>query len=116
MHRQVGEAIIASAGGDDEHVAELASLPRSGCRRRRGSSHPLRDLAGDRATQLAHEEAVAHYERALQLLERCGRQDETRHRPLLLSLGFAQVRAGDLLPPRPRSSASSRSHGTRRPE
>ncbi len=98
LHRQIGEAIAASAGGDhDEHVTELAHHFREAAADGDAEAAIRYGiLAGDRATQaLAHEEAVAHYERTLQLLERCGREDETRHCQLLLSLGFAQVRTGD---------------------
>jgi len=52
--------------------------------------------AAERATRaLAHEEAVAHYERALPLLERATPVDDSRRCPLLIALGLAQVRVGD---------------------
>ena len=52
--------------------------------------------AGARATALlAYEEAVRHYERALQLLELQG-ADATRHCEVLLVLGEAQCRAGNI--------------------
>ncbi len=98
LHREIGEAIAASTGGDDdEHVAELAHHFREAAADGDVEAAVRYGiLAGGRATQaLAHEEAVAHYERTLQLLERCGSKDETRHCELLLALGFAQVRAGD---------------------
>ena len=52
-------------------------------------------LAADVATQqLAHEEAVAWYQRALEVAEAEGATDEVRYE-LLLALGQAQVCAGD---------------------
>src|SRR5207237_718888 len=53
--------------------------------------------AGDRALgQLAHDEAVAYYGQALELLAASeGRPDEARRLELLLALGEAQRRSGD---------------------
>ena len=53
--------------------------------------------AGDRAlAQLAHDEAVAYYRQALELLGLAGApSDEPRRLELLISLGEAQRRAGD---------------------
>lgn len=96
LHRAIGEAIAAGADRD-AHVAELAHHFRA------AAADGDIDLAvaygiraGDRATQaLAHEEAVAHYERTLQLLAHHGGNDDARHCPLLVALGLAHVRAGD---------------------
>jgi len=52
--------------------------------------------AGERATALlAYEEAVGHYERALQALELQQTADPARQCALLLSLGDAQMKAGE---------------------
>lgn len=98
VHREIGEAIEAAAGAAlDAHAAVLAHHFREAT----VDGDPTRAIdygirAGDRATQaLAHEEAVAHYERTLQVLERQTPVDEARRCPLLIALGLAQVRVGD---------------------
>jgi len=52
--------------------------------------------AGERAVELlAYEEAVGHYERALQALELKDAPDEAQRCELLVALGEAQIRASD---------------------
>jgi tetratricopeptide (TPR) repeat protein len=53
--------------------------------------------AGEQAmVMLAYEEAVRHYERALQALAFSGTQEDSQYGELLLALGEAQMRAGAL--------------------
>jgi tetratricopeptide (TPR) repeat protein len=98
LHREIGEAIEAAAATAlDAHIAVLAHHFREAAAdgdTERAIHYGLR--AGERATHaLAHEEAVAHYARTLQVLERATPIDEARRCPLLIALGLAQVRVGD---------------------
>ena len=116
LHRQIGEAIEAGAGGDrDAHAAELAHHFREAAAdgdAERAIHYGIR--AGERATQaLAHEEAVAHYERTLQLLRA---PDADRRGPPLPLADRARLGAGraPAIPPaaeadvRPRRGAGAR--------
>jgi class 3 adenylate cyclase len=104
VHRQVGEALEALYGAHPEaYLAELAyhfsEAAQSGDVQK-AIDYAVR--AGDRAaTQMAHEEAVRHYELALQALDIAapGSSSEPGHTEpqrckLLLSLGEALWRAG----------------------
>lgn len=97
LHREIGTAIEASAGEDTAPIAILAHHFREAA----ADGDPERAihygiLAGERASRaLAHEDAVAHYERTLQVLERHRPIDEARRCPLLIALGLARVRLGD---------------------
>jgi tetratricopeptide (TPR) repeat protein len=97
LHRAIGEAILAGASDRDAHAAELAHHFRAAAADGDVAlAVEYGRRAGDRATQaLAHEEAVAHYERTLQVLERHGGPNEPGQCPLLIALGLAHVRAGD---------------------
>jgi class 3 adenylate cyclase/tetratricopeptide (TPR) repeat protein len=100
LHRRVAEAIEALHADDlDDHLPALAHhwsrasapVPET----TRAADYAAR--AGDRAlTQLAHDEAVAYYRQALELLAAAHRADhDPRRGELLISLGEAQRRAGD---------------------
>jgi tetratricopeptide (TPR) repeat protein len=97
LHRRIGEALEALHGGDRQaHVAELAhhfflAAPGGGIDKavdycRRAAEQAARELAG--------EEAVGRYERALQALSLGGPAD-ARRCELLLALGEAQEQVGD---------------------
>ena len=96
LHREIGTAIEAAAG-DDAPIAVLAHHFREAAAdgdAARAVRYGI--LAGERASRaLAHEEAVAHYERTLHVLERQEPIDEARRCPLLITLGLARVRLGD---------------------
>ena len=99
LHRRAGEAIEALAGADvDEHLSELAhhffrALPA--VEAERAIEYARR--AGDRAeTLLAHEEAARLYETALQAHALRADPDRDVERRLLLALGDALARAGDM--------------------
>jgi class 3 adenylate cyclase len=100
MHRHVAEAIEAiHAERIDDHLSALAhhwaraSAPAADTAR--AVAYATR--AGDRAlAQLAHDEAVAYYVQALQLLDASAQGDgEATRLDLLIRLGDAQRRAGD---------------------
>jgi class 3 adenylate cyclase/tetratricopeptide (TPR) repeat protein len=97
LHRQIGEAIEARyAENLEPHLGELAyhfhrAAPAGDvakaidyCRR-----------AGDQArARFAYEDAVAHYQRALEMFDLLPHPDEPRRCALLLDLGDAQYYAG----------------------
>jgi class 3 adenylate cyclase/tetratricopeptide (TPR) repeat protein len=96
LHLRVAEA-IAQIYEDNlqEHAADLAYHFYQGD----GDSEKIIEyavLAAERATaQTAYEEAVAQYERAIQILERRHPVDQLRRCNLLLALGRAYGNAGD---------------------
>jgi tetratricopeptide (TPR) repeat protein len=101
FHRHVAEAIEAVHGGRlDDHLPALAlhwaraSAPAAEVAR----AVDYATRAGDRAlAQLAHHEAVAFYRQALELLDGAELPPDGAHRlELLLALGEAQRRAGDV--------------------
>ena len=120
LHRQGAEALEALYAQDPEpHLAELAHHFFQAGSTRSGtalggdpSAEPVRFAgsgqaadkaiayarrAAERATAvLAHEEAAGHYERALQAPELQDTPDEALRCELLLALGEAQARAGDV--------------------
>jgi hypothetical protein len=117
LHVRIGEALedLPSASRRPAEVAHhlLASLP---------AGDPAKAVdwataAGDQAAeQLAHEDAAAHYEGALQALELVP-GDERRRADLLLALGAARTWAGDT--PQARDAyrvAAAVSRGARLPE
>ena len=100
LHHQAAEALAGLYAGDEEsHLAELAH--------HFFEAAPLGDTAtavdyarraGAEATRaLAYEEAARLYRMALAALELDMREDRELHGELLLSLGDALARAGDLL-------------------
>jgi class 3 adenylate cyclase/tetratricopeptide (TPR) repeat protein len=98
LHRSVAESIETIHAGDlDDHLPALAhhwaraSAPAADTVR----AVDYATKAGDRAlAQLAHDEAVAYYRQALELLDSAG-PSGPQHTPILISLGEAQRRAGD---------------------
>ena len=99
LHRQIGEALEQQYGvGADAHLAELAyhwfqAAPA-------GSSEKAIDYtvrAAERAAgQAAHEEAAKFYDLALQALEFVDHIDQRAEAELLIGLGEARNRAGEL--------------------
>jgi class 3 adenylate cyclase/tetratricopeptide (TPR) repeat protein len=98
-HRRVAAAIEAIHGGrlDDQLPAlahHWARASTTSADRERAVDYAIR--AGDRAlVQLAHDEAVAYYRQALDLLGegvRCG--SDSRHLDVIIALGEAQQGAG----------------------
>jgi tetratricopeptide (TPR) repeat protein len=99
LHRQIGEALEEIHQVNLEpYVAELAFHFFQAAPGETGEKAiTYAQGAGERAMRLlAYEEAVSHYERALQVLA-VQKSDEKRHCELLLSLGDALWRAGESL-------------------
>ena len=98
LHQLVGEALAAHYEADaDAHLTELAhhfvqAAPTGDVAR----AVDYARLAGNRAMALlAYEEAVSHYESALQVAELQGAPDARRHCELLLALGNALRKQGE---------------------
>jgi class 3 adenylate cyclase len=111
LHRRVGDILEGLHSHDrDRHLAELAHHFLEGAR---DGSDPARAVdyatrAGERAmAQLAYEEAAAHYEAALGALEARGAVDRGQRCELLLALGEARARAGDVSGARESFTAAS---------
>jgi tetratricopeptide (TPR) repeat protein len=99
LHRAAGEALESLYEGDVEpHLAELAYHFFEAA----SAGEPSKAIdysvaAAERAmSMLAYEEAAAHYERALQAYGLEEGADPVRRCDLLLALGEAQGRAGDV--------------------
>jgi class 3 adenylate cyclase len=97
LHRRIGEALESLCGDSPgPHLAELAYhffQAAPGGNVEKAIDYALQ--AGQRATTVAaYEEAVSHYERALQALELQEGADPVRRCDLLLELAEAHVRAG----------------------
>ena len=95
LHRLAVEALEALYGEEPgPYLAELAYHAVAGSEFDKGLSYAQR--AGDRAvTLLAYEEAARLYETALDALDLAGPADESARCELLLSLGEAEIRAGN---------------------
>ena len=99
LHRRIGEVLEGLQQGSHEvDVAEIAhhffEAARAGGDVEKAVDYSVR--AGERATALvAYDEAVAHYEQALQVLDCARPADEARRCVLLLSLGEARDRSGN---------------------
>ncbi|MDO8615442.1 MAG: protein kinase [Dehalococcoidia bacterium] len=98
LHRQIGDVLEELySDSADPHLAELAyhfAEAAPGGDVDKAMDYARR--AGQRALSLlAYEEAVGHYERALQTLELKTPPDEELRCELLLALGDAQMKAGD---------------------
>ena len=100
LHRRVAEAIESvHAGHLDDHLPALAhhfaraSAPQAVT----DKSVSYATRAGDRAlAQLAHDQAVAYYRQALEIIDLSpGGPEDPRRLELLISLGEAQRRVGD---------------------
>jgi len=99
LHRQIGEALEGLyAANVEPHLAELAHhfyQAAPGGDGEKAIDYARR--AGDRAaSQFAHEEAIAQYERALQVIEITPVPDEQRRCELLLALAAEQRWSGDV--------------------
>ena len=97
LHRQVGEALErAHAVHLQPYLAELAHhFSRAAVAGDVRKAVDYARRAGERAvTLLAYEDAVAHYERALQTFELTEERSEGERAELLLALGDARYRAG----------------------
>jgi tetratricopeptide (TPR) repeat protein len=98
LHRRVGEAIERVYGtGTGAHVAELARhFAEVAAAGEAAKALGYARLAGERAMGMyAYEEAAAQYQRALQALRFAGPDEPVRFE-LLLGLGAALTRAGNL--------------------
>jgi DNA-binding SARP family transcriptional activator len=95
LHRNAVEALEALYGEDPGgHLAELAHHAIAGSDFDTGVGYAQR--AGDRALELlAYEEAARLYGTALEALDLSRRSDEVARCELLLSLGEAELRAGN---------------------
>jgi DNA-binding SARP family transcriptional activator len=95
LHRQALRALEALYGDEPgPHLAELAHHAVAGNEFDKGLRYAQR--AGDRAVAtLAYEEAARQYETALKALDLVRRSDELTRCELLLSLGEAEIRAGN---------------------
>jgi tetratricopeptide (TPR) repeat protein len=100
LHRAAGSAIeVVHAGRLDDHLAALA---RHWARAGAAAAETARAVdyaqrAGDRAlAQLAHDEAAAYYRQAIELLGSGEFDGDGLQLELLISLGEAERRAGDL--------------------
>ncbi len=96
LHRQIGEALE-----DLDMEGNLPQLAYHFCEAAPGGdvdkAVDYARRAGERASALyAYEEAVVHYERALQALELAAQVDETARCDLLLALGGARFGTGEL--------------------
>jgi DNA-binding SARP family transcriptional activator len=96
LHRLVVEALEALHGGEPgPYLAELAHHATAGSDFDRALRYARR--AGDRALALlAYEESARLYEAALEALDLVGAQEETARCDLLISLGEAESRAGNM--------------------
>lgn len=99
LHRNAAAVLEGTYGeGDSEHLAELALHyfeAAAGGEHLKAAEYGR--LAGEQAIRrLAYEEAVRHFEMAVRTLEGSDVSDAKALGALLLSLGDARVRAGDL--------------------
>ncbi len=96
LHRLAVDALEALYGEEPgPHLAELAYHSVAGSDFDKGLRYAGR--AGDRALALlAYEEAARLYETALEALDLAGPSDERMRCELLVSLGEAEARAGDM--------------------
>jgi hypothetical protein len=97
LHRQIGEALESLHGASPEpHLPALAyhffqAVQTGGAEK----AVDYARRAGERALELlAHEEAAAHFDRALQALDFAGEASDAERCALLLRVGEAHYRAG----------------------
>jgi len=99
LHLRAGELLERMySGRTDPHIAEIAHHFFEGASAGEpGKAVDYATRAGDRAAgSLAYEEAARLYRMALQALEVAHSEDEEARGDLLLALGDAQARSGDL--------------------
>jgi tetratricopeptide (TPR) repeat protein len=97
LHRQIGEAIEQRyAENLEPHLGELAyHFHRAAPASDAGKALDYCRRAGEQARAgFAHEDAVAHYERALEMFDLLRHADEPQRCALLLDLGDAQSHSG----------------------
>jgi len=97
LHRQLGEALetLADANARVEALAHHFAQAAADGQGVKAATYAL--AAGRRATaRLGYEEAAAHYEQGLEALTVTGRPPKRRRCELLLALGEARWRAGEL--------------------
>jgi eukaryotic-like serine/threonine-protein kinase len=110
IHRRIGEALEEVHAADpDPPVAELAhhfitAAPAGEAAKAISYAERAAQRAAD---QLAHEDAAAHYERALEVLDFSPGSDPARRLGLLLELGEAQRPAGRFVPARETFAAAA---------
>ncbi len=97
IHRAIAEALEQMPAGGEMALADIA---RHFFESAKGGDIDKAIVytkrAGDRAAELlAYEDAVLHYQRALQVIELKEEPDEEKRIELLLALGAAQARAGE---------------------
>ncbi|MFY9588010.1 MAG: AAA family ATPase, partial [Actinomycetota bacterium] len=97
IHRAIAEALEQMPAGGEMALADIA---RHFFESAKGGDIDKAIVyskrAGDRAAELlAYEDAVLHYQRALQVIELKEAPDERTRIELLLALGAAQTRAGE---------------------
>src|SRR5439155_21128283 len=97
IHRAIAEALEQMPHGGETLLADIA---RHFFEAAKGGDIDKAIVytkrAGDRAAELlAYEDAVAHYQRALQVMELKESVDERTRIELFLALGAAQARAGE---------------------
>jgi tetratricopeptide (TPR) repeat protein len=97
LHRRIAESLESLyAESIDDHLGELAAhyMASTGNAAEKAIEYSVR--AGDRARDLfAWEEAIVHYERALQAMEIGTKPDDEQRGKLLLSLAGCRRKAGD---------------------
>ncbi len=99
LHGEIAETVIYLSQGElERHLAELAHhFLKAGSEQDVERAVYFAQRAGRRAArQLAYEEAAAQFERALQALKIMPDDDGERVGPLLLELGDARWRAGQI--------------------
>ncbi|MGZ5362308.1 MAG: BTAD domain-containing putative transcriptional regulator [Solirubrobacterales bacterium] len=97
LHRDAGEVLESASASDREtHLAEIAHhFASAGAAADPGKAIAYSRAAAERAvTQTAYEEAVRHYEVALELLGPEEEDTAGERAAMLLDLGAAQARAG----------------------
>jgi len=120
LHRCIGEALERSQQGDARASAAQLAYHFVESSRRGGDARPAArystDAAREAADALAYEEAAAHYERALEALDRLGGDASSRARAdVLLALAEEQMHAGQPLRAKPnflRAAEAARACGS----
>lgn len=97
LHRRIAESLESMYGDDiEDHLGELAAhyMASTGNAAEKAVEYSIR--AGDRARELfAWEEAIVHYERALDAMGLGGRPADGQSATVLLSLAECQRSGGD---------------------
>lgn len=95
LHRRIGDALAALPGADDRVAAIAHHYYQAAPLGLTETAAEYAQMAGDQAKRaLAYEEAIGHYERAVELRERAGLTDAATEMELLLSLAQCIVWSG----------------------